>query len=211
MRPRQERKETRLTVKLEASPGSQPWASTLIQTVSQSVQSLGRVRLFATPWIAARQASLSITNSRSLLKLMSIESVTPSRHLSLAGIYSSLGLSRGLRAETAPKDHLGAPSSLDWRGGGDRASPQAARAPPHPTAANQKLRWQQGAHCRGECVILLRTSGFQTGNVTHTWREVGPGVCPGKRRLQTFLPDKFSRRRCSARLSHSGEGGNQAG
>ena len=119
MRPRQERKETRLTVKLEASPGSQPWASTLIQTVSQSVQSLGRVRLFATPWIAARQASLSITNSRSLLKLMSIESVTPSRHLSLAGIYSSLGLSRGLRAETAPKDHLGAPSSLDWRGGGE--------------------------------------------------------------------------------------------
>ena len=40
-----------------------------------SVQSLTRVRLFATPWIAARQASLSITNSRSLFKLMPIESV----------------------------------------------------------------------------------------------------------------------------------------
>ena len=39
-----------------------------------SVQSLSHVRLFATPWIAARQASLSITNSRSLLKLLSIES-----------------------------------------------------------------------------------------------------------------------------------------
>ena len=39
------------------------------------------VQLFATPWIAARQASLSITNSRSLLKLMSIESVLPSNHL----------------------------------------------------------------------------------------------------------------------------------
>ena len=37
-----------------------------------SVQSLSRVRLFATPWTAARQASLSITNSRSILKLMSI-------------------------------------------------------------------------------------------------------------------------------------------
>ena len=48
-----------------------------------SVQSLTRVRLFATPWIAARQASLSITNSRSLLKLMSIESVMPSSHLIL--------------------------------------------------------------------------------------------------------------------------------
>ena len=48
-----------------------------------SVQSLSYVRLFATPWIAARQASLSITNSRSLLKLMSIESVMPSNHLIL--------------------------------------------------------------------------------------------------------------------------------
>ena len=48
-----------------------------------SVQSLSRVRLSATPWIAARQASLSITNSWSLLKLMPIESVMPSIHLIL--------------------------------------------------------------------------------------------------------------------------------
>jgi len=48
-----------------------------------SVQSLSHVWLFATPWTAARQASLSITNSQSLLKLMSIESVTPSNHLIL--------------------------------------------------------------------------------------------------------------------------------
>ena len=48
-----------------------------------SVQLLSHVRLFATPWIAARQASLSITNSRSLPKLMSIESVMPSNHLIL--------------------------------------------------------------------------------------------------------------------------------
>ena len=48
-----------------------------------SVQSLSHVRLFATPWTAARQASLSITNSQSLLKLMSIESVLPSNHLIL--------------------------------------------------------------------------------------------------------------------------------
>ena len=48
-----------------------------------SVQSLSRVQLFATPWIAARQASLSITNSGSLLKLMSIESEMPSNHLIL--------------------------------------------------------------------------------------------------------------------------------
>ena len=48
-----------------------------------SVQSLSHVQLFATPWTAARQASLSITNSWSLLKLMSIESVMPSNHLIL--------------------------------------------------------------------------------------------------------------------------------
>ena len=48
-----------------------------------SVQSLSRVWLFATPWIAACQASLSITNSRSSLKLTSIESVMPSSHLIL--------------------------------------------------------------------------------------------------------------------------------
>ena len=48
-----------------------------------SVQSLSRVQLFATPWTAARQASLFITNSRSLLKLMSIESVMPSNHFIL--------------------------------------------------------------------------------------------------------------------------------
>ena len=48
-----------------------------------SVQSLSRVRLFATPWASARQASLSITNSRSLPKPMSIESVMPSNHLIL--------------------------------------------------------------------------------------------------------------------------------
>ena len=49
----------------------------------RSVQLLSRVRLFVTPWTAARQASLSITNSRSLLKLMSVELVMPSNHLIL--------------------------------------------------------------------------------------------------------------------------------
>ena len=48
-----------------------------------SVQSLSRARLFATPWTAAHQASLSITNCWSLLRLMSIESVMPSNHLIL--------------------------------------------------------------------------------------------------------------------------------
>ena len=51
--------------------------------VSQSVQLCSHVRLFVTPWTAAHHASLSITNSWSLLKLMSTESVMPSNHLIL--------------------------------------------------------------------------------------------------------------------------------
>ena len=64
-----------------------------------SVQSISRVRLFTTPWTTARQASLSITNSWSLLKLMSIESVMPSNHLILChpllllpSIFTSIGV-----------------------------------------------------------------------------------------------------------------------
>ena len=54
-----------------------------IASLFSSVQTLGRVQLFATPWTAAHQATLSITSSWSLLKLMSIESVMPSNHLIL--------------------------------------------------------------------------------------------------------------------------------
>ena len=55
----------------------------LLSFIYSSVQSLSRVRLFATPWSAAHQASLSSTNSRSLLKLISIELVMPFNHLIL--------------------------------------------------------------------------------------------------------------------------------
>ena len=61
---------------------STPLSGKHLQPIS-SVQSLSCVWLFATPWTAARQASLSITNSWSLLKLISIESVMPSNHLTL--------------------------------------------------------------------------------------------------------------------------------
>ena len=53
----------------------------ILELMFSSVQLLSRVQLFATPWIAACQVSLSITNSRSLLKLLSIESVMPPNHL----------------------------------------------------------------------------------------------------------------------------------
>ena len=73
----------------------------VMRKISQfrSFQLHSRVRLFATPWIAARQASLSITNSRSSLRLMSIESAMPSSHLILCcpllllpSIFPSIGV-----------------------------------------------------------------------------------------------------------------------
>ena len=57
--------------------------SAAINNGIRSVQSLSRVRLFATPWTAAHQALLSITNSQSLLKLMSIELAMPCNHIIL--------------------------------------------------------------------------------------------------------------------------------
>ena len=59
------------------------WNMNLVHYQFSSVQLLSRVELFVTPWITARQASLSITNSWSSLKLMSIESMMPSSHLIL--------------------------------------------------------------------------------------------------------------------------------
>ena len=67
----------------QPSRGTTPRMAVSIKAQFISVQSLSRVQLFATPWIAACQASLSITNSWSSLKLMSIQSVMPSSHLIL--------------------------------------------------------------------------------------------------------------------------------
>ena len=58
--------------------------SVFVLNLFSSVQSFSHVGLFATPWTAACQASLSITNSRSLLKVMSIDLVMPSNHLILS-------------------------------------------------------------------------------------------------------------------------------
>ena len=73
-----------ICVSLLVSPERSPVTYSSIQVWEfSSVQSLSRVRIFETPWIAARQASLSITNSWSSLRLTSIESVMPSSHLIL--------------------------------------------------------------------------------------------------------------------------------
>ena len=68
-----------------------------IFSLFSSVQSLSHVRLFATPWTVARQASLSITNSQSLPKLMSIESVMPCNHLILCPLLLPLSIFPSIR------------------------------------------------------------------------------------------------------------------
>ena len=80
--------QTNITINL--SPNCKPGFMLMLFVLScktsgqfSSVQSLSRVRLFATPWVAGCQVSLSITNSWSLLKLMSIELMMPSNHLIL--------------------------------------------------------------------------------------------------------------------------------
>ena len=70
------------TLQADSLPSEPPGEPKLMHRFS-SVQSLSRVQLFVTPWTAARQASLSITNSQSSPKPMSIESVMPSNHLIL--------------------------------------------------------------------------------------------------------------------------------
>ena len=79
------------TVVLYKARVSSEWVNLdkIFITSLSSVQSLSCVQLFATPWIAAHQASLSITNSQSSPKLMSIESVMPSNHLILCRPLSS--------------------------------------------------------------------------------------------------------------------------
>ena len=100
-----------------------------------SVQSLSHVRLFVTPWTAARQASLPITNSKNLFKLMSIESVMPSNISSsvspfssclqslpasgsfqMSQLFASGGQSIGFQVQISPSnEHLGLVSfRMDW-------------------------------------------------------------------------------------------------
>ena len=89
----------------------------------RSDQSLSHVWLFATPWITAHQASLSITNSRSSLRLMSIESVMPSSHLILCVPFSSCPQSLPA-SESFPMSQL-----FTWSGQSTRVSALASFLP----------------------------------------------------------------------------------
>ena len=89
------------------------WNQHIINQLFSSVQSFSCVWLFATPWTAARQASLSITDSRSLLKLMPIESAMPYNHLILCHplLLPSIFPSIRVFSEESGGQSIGAPAS----------------------------------------------------------------------------------------------------
>ena len=80
---RQSKNNTQLWMWLVIKAGSNAVKSNIASVQFSSIQSLSHIRLFATTWIVAHQASLSITNSRNSLRLTPIESVIPSSHLIL--------------------------------------------------------------------------------------------------------------------------------
>ena len=159
-------------------PASSPPGSVSVKPSSyqfSSVQSLSRVWLFATPWIAARQASLSITNSRSSPKLISIESVTPSSHfilcrplLLLPSIFPSIGVFSNESALCIrwPKY---------WS-----FSFSISPSNEHPGLASFRMDWLDLLAVQGTCKnllqhhsskasILRRSAFFTVNSHIHTW------------------------------------------
>ena len=148
--------------------------------IPDSVQSLSPVRLFATPWIAACQASLSITNSQSSLKLMSIESVMPSSHLILCHPFSSCPQSLPA-SESFPMSQLFA-----WGGQSTGISALASLLPKN-TQDWSPLGWtgwislQSKGLSRVFCNTTLQKHQFfgsqfssQSNSHIHTWPQEKP-------------------------------------
>ena len=127
------------------------YASSSVQF--SSVQSLSRVWLSATPWIAARQASLSITNSRSSLRLTSIKSVIPSNHLILCR--PLLFLPQSLPAsESFPMSQL-------FAGGGQSTGASALASPSKeiPGLISFRMDWLDLLAVQGTLKSLLQHHG----------------------------------------------------
>ena len=154
--------------------------------MSSSVQSLSHVQLFVTPWTAARQAFLSITNSQSLPKLMSIESVMPSNHLILSSpsppAFPSI---RVFSNESAL--HIGWPKYWSF-------SFNISPSNEHPGLISFRMDWLdllavQGTlksllqHHRSKVSILHR-SAFFTVQLSHPYMTIGKTIALTR---QTFV------------------------
>ena len=167
----------------------------------QSVQSLSRVRLFATPWIAACQASLSISNSWSLLKLMHIELVMPSSHLILCRPLSSC-------PQSLPA--LGSfPMSQLFASGGQNNGVSASSSvlPMNPGLISFRMDWLdllavQGTlksllqHHSSKASILL-CSAFFTVQLSHPYMTTGKTIALTRRtfvgKVMSLLLNMLSR------------------
>ena len=128
----------------------------------RSDQSLNPVRLFATPWIAARQASLSNTNSRSSLRLTSIESVMPSSHLSLCRPF--------LLLPPIPPSIRSFPTSqlFAWGGQSTGASALASFLPKKiPGLISFRMDWLDLLAVQGTLMSLLQHHSSKTSILGH--------------------------------------------
>ena len=152
----------------------------------QSVQSLSRVRLFGTPWTAARQASLSITTSQSLLKLMSIESMRTSNHLILCRPFSS-------RLQFFPASWF-FPMSQFFASGGQSIGVFSFNISPsneHPGLVSFRMDWLILLAVQGTLksllqhhsskVSILRHSAFFTVELSHPYMTTGKTIALTRR------------------------------
>ena len=129
-----------------------------------SVQSLSRVWLLATSWIAARQASLSITNSQSSLRLTSIESVMPSSHLILCHPFSSCPQSLPA-SQSFPMSQL-----VAWGGQSTGVSALASFLPKntHPGLISFRMDWLELLAVQGTLKSLLQHHSSKASILGHS-------------------------------------------
>ena len=130
-----------------------------------SVQSLSRIRLFAIPWITARQAYLSITNSRSLLKLMSIELAMPSSHLILC--HPLLLLPTMLPSIRVFSNE--SPLHLRWPKYWSFSSCSLSPSNEHPGLISFRMDWLNLLAVQGTLKSLLQNHSSKANSHIHTW------------------------------------------
>ena len=142
-----------------------------------SVQSLSRVRLSATPWIVARQASLSITNSRSSLRLTSVDSVMPSSHLILCRPLLLL-------PQSLPASEYFPMSWLFSSGGHSIGVSALASVLPKNTQDRSPLEWTGWISLQFKSLLqyhsskasILRHSAFFTVQLSHPYMTTGKTI-----------------------------------
>ena len=172
------------------------WVPPVLQVLDiSSVRLLSRVRLFATPWTAACQASLSITNSQSSLRLTSIESVMPSSHLILC--HPLLLLPPISASESFPMSQL-----LAWGGQSTGVSALASFLPKNTQGWSPEKIQKKSLHLSESSHSGRKRKRKIKG--TETWSELG--IESRKSTIQKVKDRENSRRRMSVESQTVGKG-----